>query len=376
MIRRLWPIIRKEFLHLFRDPRSLGLMFLLPVFLLIIYGYAASFDIKNVPIAVLDLDKSSASRELVAKFTQSGYFVLIEDLTSTAQFAAGLDSGRVKMIFNIPRDFSQKIEAQRPAEIQVLVDGADPTWAASALGYLNGIIQNYQQGLVQLALVKRGVPAPPIPVGLETRIWYNETLRSINFFVPGLICVILMQMAATLTSLTIVSEKEQGTMEALVVSPVRKNELMLGKILPYVLIAFFDVIMVTALGVFWFGVPFNGNFGLLLIGSFIFLLGAMSLGVLISATARSSQEAMQIAIMATMLPSILLSGFVFPIENMPWLLQGISLLLPARYYMDILRGIFLKGIGLNYLWPNFLLLLVISTLILTASVRRFKKRIE
>ncbi|HVN67857.1 MAG TPA: ABC transporter permease [Candidatus Sulfotelmatobacter sp.] len=376
MIGRLWPIIRKEFLHLFRDPRSLGLMFFLPVFLLVIYGYAASFDIKNVPIAVLDLDKSSASRELIAKFTQSGYFVLVRDLTSTAQFAENLDSGRVKMIFSIPRDFSQKINAQRPAQIQVLVDGADPTWAASALGYLNGIIQNYQLGLVKLAFVKRGLPTPRPPLSLETRVWYNDTLRSINFFVPGLICVILMQMAATLTSLTIVSEKEQGTMEALVVSPVRKNELMLGKILPYVLIAFFDVIMVTALGVFWFGVPFNGNFGLLLLGSFIFLLGAMSLGVLISASARSSQEAIQIALMATMLPSILLSGFVFPIENMPWLLQGISLLLPARYYMDILRGIFLKGVGLNYLWPNFLLLLAISTLVLTASVRRFKKRIE
>jgi ABC-2 type transport system permease protein len=376
MIKRLWPIIRKEFLHLFRDPRSLGLMFFLPVFLLVIYGYAASFDVKNVPIAVLDLDKSSASRDLAAKFTQSGYFVLAENLTSTGQFARGLDSGRVKMIFNLPRDFSKKIRAQRPVQIQVLVDGADPTWAASALGYLNGIIQNYQQGLVSLAFVKRGVPPPRPPLALETRIWYNSTLRSINFFVPGLICVILMQMAATLTSLTIVSEKEQGTMEALVVSPIRKNELMMGKVLPYVMIAFFDVIMVTALGVFWFGVPFNGNFFLLLVGSFIFLMGAMSLGVLISTVAHSSQEAIQIALMATMLPSILLSGFVFPIENMPWVLQGLTLIIPARYYMDILRGIFLKGIGLNYLWPNFLLLLALSILILAGSVRRFKKRIE
>jgi len=368
MIKRLWPIIRKEFLHLFRDPRSLGLMFFLPVFLLVIYGYAASFDVKNVPLAVLDQDKSSASRALVAKFTQSGYFVLVENLSSTDQFARSLDSGRVKMIFNIPRDFSKKIDARRQAEIQVLVDGADPTWAAAALGYLNGIIQNYQQGLVK-------VVRPP-PLSLETRIWYNPTLRSINFFVPGLICVILMQMAATLTSLTIVSEKEQGTMEALVVSPIRKNELMLGKVLPYVMIAFFDVIMVTALGVFWFGVPFHGNFILLLFGSFVFLMGAMSLGVLISTVAHSSQEAIQLALMATMLPSILLSGFVFPIENMPWVLQGITLFIPARYYMDILRGIFLKGVGLNYLWPNFVLLLLLSTVIMAGSVRRFKKRIE
>lgn len=377
MIKRLWPIIRKEFLHLFRDTRSLALMFFLPILLLILFGYAISFDVKNIPLAVYDQDKSAASRDFIDKFTQNGYFTLIESLNSDSQFADRLDRGKVKVIINIPNDFSRRINNQQPVDVQILVDGADPTYASSALAYIGGILQTYQQDLIRAVFIKRGaVAALNLPIDLVTRIWYNATLRSINFFVPGLICVILMQMSATLTSMTIVSEKEQGTMEALVVSPVRKNELMLGKVLPYVMIAFLDVIAVTAIGVFWFGVPFQGNFIFLLVSSFVFLMGAMSIGVFISTNARSSQEAMQIATLATMLPAILLSGFVFPIENMPWVLQALSYIIPARYFLSILRGIFLKGIGLNYLWPEFSLLFLLSIIILTASVNRFKKRIE
>jgi ABC-2 type transport system permease protein len=377
MIKRLWPIIKKEFLHLFRDPRSLALMFILPVMLLILFGYAISFDVKNIPLAVYDQDKSAASREFIAKFTQNGYFTLIESLSSDAQFADRLDRGKVKVIINIPSDFSRRLKAQQPADVQVLVDGSDPTYASSALAYIGGILQAYQQKLVRAVFIKRGLAAAlKPPLDLITRIWYNETLRSINFFVPGLICVILMQMSATLTSLTIVSEKEQGTMEALVVSPVRKNELMLGKVLPYVIIAFLDVILVTAIGVFWFGVPFKGSFVFLLFSSFIFLLGAMSIGVFVSTNARSSQEAIQVSLLTTMLPAILLSGFVFPIENMPLIIQAITYFLPARYFLTILRGIFLKGIGLDYLWPEFSALLCLSVLILFASVKKFKKRIE
>jgi ABC-2 type transport system permease protein len=375
MIRRLWPIIRKEFLHLWRDPRSLALMFLLPVFLLILFGYAVSFDVKNIPLAVYDQDNSTVSRSFTDRFTRNGYFNLVERMRSDNDIQDRLDSGKARVILNIPRDFSKHLRAQKTVDIQILVDGADPNWASSALAYINGILQTYQQERIRAVFIKRGAPLR-LPIDLVTRIWYNETLRSLNFFVPGLICVILMQMSATLTSLTIVSEKEQGTMEALVVSPVRKNELMLGKVLPYVIIAFMDVILVTSIGIFWFGVPFKGNIVFLLFSSFIFLLGAMSIGVFVSTNARSSQEAIQISLLTTMLPAILLSGFVFPIENMPLILRGITYILPARYFLTILRGIFLKGIGLNYLWPEFCALLGLSIVILFASVQRFRKRIE
>lgn len=377
MINRLLPIIKKEYLHLIRDPRSLALMFFLPILMLVLFGYAVSFDVKNIPTAVYDQSRSAASRAFIEKFTRSGYFALVENLGSDSQFADRLDRGTAKVIINIPADFSRKIEAGQKADVQILIDGADPTYASSALSYIGGIIQSYEQGLIRAVFLKRGATTTlKLPLDLVSRIWYNETLRSINFFVPGLIVVILMQMSATLTSMTIVSEKEQGTMESLVVSPVRKNELMLGKVLPYVLVSFLDVIVVTAIGVFWFGVPLKGSFTFLLVSSFVFLLGAMSIGLLISNIARSSQEAMQTAILATMLPGILLSGFVFPIENMPWILQGLTYLIPARYYLNIMRGIFLKGTGLNYLWPDFSMLLLLSVIIMVASVRRFKKRIE
>jgi len=375
MIRRLWPIIRKEFLHLLRDPRSLLLMFLLPVFMLILFGYAVSFDVKNIPLAVYDQDNSTASRAFIERFTRNGYFNLVEKMRSDNDIPDRLDSGKARVILNIPDDFSKRLRAQETAKIQILVDGSDPNWASSALAYINSILQTYQQDRIRAVFIKRG-SLLTLPIDLITRIWYNETLRSLNFFIPGLICVILMQMSATLTSLTIVSEKEQGTMEALVVSPIRKNELMLGKVLPYVIIAFLDVILVTGIGVFWFGVPFKGSVVFLLFSSFVFLLGAMSIGVLVSTNARSSQEAIQVALLTTMLPAILLSGFVFPIENMPLILQAITYVLPARYFLTILRGIFLKGIGLAYLWPEFSALLILSFLILFASVRRFKKRIE
>ena len=377
MIRRLWPIVKKEYLHLVRDPRSLALMFLLPVLMLVLFGYAVSFDVKNIPTAVYDQSRSAASRDLVGKFLNSGYFRLVENLSSDSQFADRLDRGVVKVIINIPNEFDKKITAGQTADLQILVDGADPTYASSALSYIGGIIQSYQQGLIKASVARGGAAAAlNLPIDLVSRIWYNPTLRSINFFVPGLIVVILMQMSATLTSLTIVSEKEQGTMEALVVSPVRKNELMLGKILPYVLVALFDIMIVTALGVFLFGVPLKGSLIFMLVSSFVFLVGAMSLGLLISNIAHTSQEAMQIAILATMLPGLLLSGFVFPIENMPWLIQAITYVIPARYYLNIMRSIFLKGTGLFYLWPDFTLMTALSFILLTVSVRRFRKRIE
>ncbi len=365
-----WVIAKKEFIHIIRDPRTLAMILIFPVFFLVLFGYAVSFDVKHLPIAVLDHDRSASSREFILKFTHGGYFDLNENLNSVSQFSQRLDSGKVKVIFSIPAGFSRDIAAGRKTEVQVLVDGSDPTIASSALGYINTIAEEFYQGLVVKAPGRKGV------VSLETRIWYNQNLRSLNFFIPGLICVILMMMSATLTSLTIISEKEEGSMEALVVSPVSKAELMWGKILPYVIIALFDVILVVGVGSLWFHVPIKGSLVLLFASSFVFLLGAMGIGLLISVNARSSQEAIMIALLATLLPTILLSGFVFPIESMPWVLQGISYLIPARYFLVVLRGIFLKGVGINYLWGDLILLAAFTLLIIFGSAKRFKKRIE
>jgi len=374
MIRRIYAVMRKEFTHLIRDPRSLTISMFLPVILLFVFGYSVSFDIKNIPIAILDNSKTHDSRLLIDKFMHSGYFIKTSDLSSENQFKEMLDTGKARVALNIPSDFAKKLVEGRTPVLQVIVDGSDPTTAASALSYINGIIQQYFSGIRVQSTVKGRSPAGP--VDLLSRVWYNENLRSLNFYIPGLISSILMMLAAALTSLTIVSEKEQGTMEALVASPVRKNELMIGKILPYIILAFWDVILVTVIGKYWFGVPIKGSYLLMLSCSTIFLAGALSIGLLFSTIAKTSQEAMQMALLATMLPSIMLSGMVFPIENMPKIVQLVTYLVPARYFLEIMRGIFLKGVGISYLWGDIIPLTIFTIILMEICIRSFKKRIE
>jgi ABC-2 type transport system permease protein len=374
MIKHIFAIAKKEFIHLIRDPRSLAIAILLPVILLFIYGYAVSTDVKNLPMAVLDNCKTEQSRQLINKFVYTGYFVVVADLQSEKQFAEILDSGKAKVVINIPGDFAKNIASGRKAEIQVLLDGSDPLTASSALSYINGISQQYFSGLLEKR--SKMIKGSLTPVNLIQRVWYNENLRSLNFYIPGLISMILMMLSATLTSLTIVSEKEQGTMEALVASPIKKNELMLGKILPYIIIAFWDVVLVTAIGFFWFKVPIHGSYILMLFCSCIFLAGALGMGLLFSTIARSSQEAMQLALLTTMLPSMLLSGMVFPIENMPKVVQLVTYLVPARYFLRILRGIFLKGVGISHLWSDIIPMTLFSIFMMWLCIRSFKKRID
>jgi len=375
MIDHIYAIMRKEFTHLIRDPRSLVIAIFLPVILLFIYGYSVSFDVKNLPLAVLDNSKTAESRRLLDKFVHTGYFKIVADLRSELQFRDALDSGRAKVVINIPSDYAKNIKSNRKAVIQVLLDGSDPLSASAALSYINGIAQQYFSGLlVEKSTVRQRGTA--LPINLIARIWYNENLRSLNFYIPGLISSILMMLAATLTSLTIVSEKEMGTMEALIASPIKKNELMIGKILPYVMIAFWDVVFVTAIGRYWFLVPIKGSITLMLICSCVFLTGALGIGLLFSTISKTSQEAMQLALLTTMLPSLLLSGMVFPIENMPYVIQLVTYLVPARYFIRIMRGIFLKGIGLSYLWGDIIPLTIFSLGIMFLTIRSFKKRID
>jgi len=375
MIRHIIAVMKKEFMHLLRDPRSLMISLFLPIFLLFLYGYSVTTDIKNLPVAIRDGSRTHQSRQLISKIMNSGYFTVVAMPNSETEFRRLVDSGIAKIVINIPTDLAKKMDSDRMAVIQVIVDGSDPTTAAAAMGYISGIVQDYFTGVMVKAALHNPVTLVQA-IDLKTRIWYNENLRSLNFYIPGLISTILMMMAASLTSLTIVSEKENGTMEALVASPIRRNELMIGKLMPYVIIAFWDVIMISAVGRFWFNVPIKGNYFLMLFASFLFLMAALAIGLMFSVIAKTSQEAMQLALLTTMLPSLMLSGFIFPIENMPKIVQAISLLIPARYYLRILRGIFLQGVGIQYLWWDMLLLAIFCAIIVRISVQSFRKRID
>ncbi|MBU0573529.1 MAG: ABC transporter permease [Candidatus Margulisiibacteriota bacterium] len=378
MLRRIKAIFYKEFTHLLRDKRQLALIIGLPVFLLIIFGYAVSFDVKDIKTAVFDQDKSAESRELITRFTNSGYFTLTDYLSSNDNFEKLLDGGQALVILNIPPNFSKDVINSRPADIQILVDGSDPNIANSALSYISSITESYSQVLIPKFIVRKTgkwVNLKP-SIKLITRVWYNPSMRSLNFYIPGLICLILMMMSGTLTSLSIVGEKERGTMESLAVSPIRPHELMIGKLAPYVLAGFLDVLLVTAIGTLIFKVPFAGNFLLLLFCSVIFLMGALGVGLFISTVAKSSQEAMFTALLLTMLPTTLMSDFIFPIENMPILLRFLTYFIPARYFLVILRGIFLKGVGIKFLWGDIVMLSLFSLIIILAAASRFKKRIS
>jgi drug efflux transport system permease protein len=369
-VNRLLAVSRKEVLQLRRDTRSLILAFLLPVVLLILFGYAITWDVDNIPTAVVDQDHSSRSRELLDAFRSSGYFTLKYRLDRTAEIGDFLDRGRVLIALVIPPDFQKDIGAGRTAKLQAIVDGSDANTATIALAYTRAIVQTYSTQ-VQF----QGLPVIPL-VAAQTRVWYNENLLSRNMIVPGLMAVIMMIIAAMLTSLTIAREWERGTMEQLASTPVSRTEVVLGKLLPYIAIGMIDVAAITLLGVLLFGVPLRGDPFLLMILAFFFLIGALGLGIFISAVARSQLLATQMAMMATFIPAFLLSGFMFAIEVMPKALQLVTFLVPARYFLVVTRGIFLKGVGIEVLRVQGLLMILYAVLGLALAVRVFRKELE
>ncbi len=375
--KRLLAVIKKEFITLFRDPISLTVMLIMPVFMLILYGFAATLDVEHIPVSVLDRDKTVESRNFIDRFTQNKYFKLRSFLYSDREISDVLDRGKTKVVLSIPHKFGQAIRGGNTATVQALIDGSDSSWAQSAMGYIQSIGAGFNQDLIRIKIAQLGIKKPvQSPVNVIPRIWYNEDLRSMDFLIPGLIAVILMQVSAVLTSLTIITEKEQGTIESIIVSPVKKYELILGKILPYVIMIFVDMFLITACGYFLFNVPVKGSYLLLLFCSFIFLTGTMALGLFISTTSTTSQAAIQMASITTLLPAILLSGFRFPIENMPYALQWVSLFVPARYFIDILRAIYLKGVGLFCFWQDFVLMTALSLFFIVLSIVKFKKRLD
>lgn len=367
---RLLAISRKEVIQLRRDTRSLILAFLLPVALLVIFAYGISWDVNSVTMAVVDQDGSSSSRALVDAFGSSGRFSIRERPLRAAEVDRLVDRGRVQLALVIPPDFSSDLAAGRPARVQAVVDGSDANTATIVLGYTQAVVRQY--GAIAAGAGSR-VTAP---VRLESRVWYNEQLVSRNMIVPGLVAVIMMIIAAMLTSLTIAREWERGTMEQLASTPVHRVEVVLGKLLPYLVIGLADVVVTTALGVWLFGVPFRGSVAYLMGASALFLVGALGLGLFISAATRSQLLATQLAMVVTFLPAFLLSGFMYAIDVMPRGLQAVTLLFPARYFVVVTRGVFLKGNGPDVLWVQGLLMLAFATLGLALSTRVFRKEIS
>ncbi len=378
MSSRIWPIMRKEFLEIWRDPRSLGFVLAMPVLMLLLYGYGISSDVKRVPLAVYDRDGQPPARELVRRFTSTEYFVETVRAGNLRELRQAIDRGDARVGLMIPEDFSQNLGAGRPAPIQFVVDGSDSNTASIAIGNIAAISKSTELAPRDLRPQVFITPKAenPIPIELRTWVWYNPELKSSNFLVPGLTAVILMMLAAMLTSLTVAREWERGTMEGLIASPLRPYELMVGKILPYVVIGLVDVGLILLMGVFWFRVPLRGSLTLLMVSSTIFLLGGLGIGLFISAATKSVQVAFQLSTLATMLPALLLSGFFYPIENMPAVLRAITYLIPARYFLVVIRGIFLKGVGLAILWKELVFLSLFAILMLVASSAKFHKRLE
>jgi ABC-2 type transport system permease protein len=363
----LIPIIRKEFIHIRRDPRSLLIIIIMPLMQLILYSYAINMDVRDVKLGVLDESRTPASRDLLRRFTGSGYFLQRAALDTRDDVEPLFRQGSVKAVLVIPRDYAESIRRRTSTPVQILVDGSDSNTGA--------IILNTAQQLLTAASMDLSA-AGYVPFQIRANIWYNPEQKSTFFIVPGLIAVLMMMICALLTSVTIAREKETGTLEEILVAPVRPFELIIGKVTPYVVLASMDALLILLVGRFWFGIPFRGS-PLLVAGfSLIYLLSALSLGVLISTLARNQQIAMMIANLGTMLPSILLSGFIFPISSMPKWLQVVTLIVPARYFLEIIRGILLKGNGFDVLWPQAAFLLGLSVVLLAVSVKRFKVRLE
>ena len=377
MLQRIRMIMWKEFVQISRDARMLGVVIVLPVLMLVLYGYAINFDVKHLPLAIYDQDRSQASRELISAFAQSDYFDVVASLQSYPEVTQALDRGQATVVLVIPTTYDADLAAGRTTAVQVLVDGSDSTTASTAIGYAQAMVQQHSAQIAVQALQGTGLntSGASLPVDNRVRYWYNPELKSTNFIIPGLIAVILMMLAALLTSMTVVRERERGTIESLIVSPVMPVELMLGKLIPYVVIAFFDVVLVMVASVLLFRIPLVGSPVLILVLSGIFLTAALGIGLLISTVATSQQFAMTVAVMATQLPSVLMSGFLFPINSMPPKVQLLTNIIPATHFIKILRAVFLKGSSLADLWQPTLFLLLIGGLMLGLSALRFQKKI-
>lgn len=375
MRRRLGAIIIKEFVQLARDPRTLAMVLLMPVMQLLLFGYAITTEVEHLPTIVLDQSRSQESRRLLERFVNSRFFDIRGQAADLGAIERAIDGGRMRVGIVIPPDFAEALQAGRSAQVQVIVDASDPLVARSAIATAEAIGQVGSLEIVTRQLARAGSPVRGLPLEVRTRAWYNPDLRSVNFMVPGLLAVILSMLTLMLTAIAIVRERELGTLEQLVATPIRKSELMLGKILPYVVLGYLDITLALLIGALWFKVPIRGSLLLLYALTLIFYIATLGQGILISTVSRTQRQAMQAAFFV-FLPTILLSGFMFPREGMPALIQWIGYAIPLTYFLVIVRGIILKGVGLPELMSQIVPLAVLGALFFTVSVVRFQKRLE
>jgi ABC-2 type transport system permease protein len=370
LTRRLPHLIRKELLELRRDHRLFGIVVIAPILQLLMLGYAATTDVRDVPMVVIDQDRSVESRELVSRFDASQNFVVIDVLPSSADVVTYLDGGRAWLAMVVPAGYGERVRRRQPSVVQVVADGTDANSTNVALGYAGALVSAYAR-----ELVGDGGAANGRLIGAEIRVWFNPQLESRHFMLPGILALVLLVVTTNLSSMAIVREKELGTLEQLNVTPIARWELIAGKLLPFAFLGMVDVVLVLAVAIGWFEVPLRGSLGLLVLMCAVYLLTTLGLGLFVSTISGTQQQAMMTATFFFMIPMVFLSGFVFPIENMPDVIQPVTYLIPLRYFLVILRGIFLKGVGLEVLWPDALALLAWGVAILTLATVRSTKRL-
>ncbi|NIQ02560.1 MAG: ABC transporter permease [Nitrospinaceae bacterium] len=372
-LRRLIAVAKKESLHIIRDSRSLYISIALPMILLLLYGYALTLDVDRVPMVIWDQSESTESRELISRFTGSHYFTAQGHLQNYQDVERAIDSRQALAAIIIPKDFSQRLGARQNAPVQFIVDGTDANTATLAMGYAEVVTLIYSQEIILQKMRQLHGRVLTVPIEVRARAWFNPDLESKNYIIPGLIAVIMMVIAALLTSLTVAREWEMGTMEQLISTPVKGPELITGKLIPYMILGLLDVLLAVLMGEYLFQVPLRGNVGLLFAMAAVFLAGALSLGMMISIVAKSQMLASQAAIVVTFLPSFLLSGFIFAISNMPTVIQWATYLVPARYFITLLKGIYLKGIGLEILGMEAVLLAMFGIAVVGLANFKFKR---
>lgn len=370
---RVFAIIRKEFVHIIRDPRSLAMAIAMPVLLIFLFGSSLSLDVDKVPLVIWDQNRTSDSREYISRFTGSRYFLLSGYVNSYEEIEQSIDKREAMLALIIPTDFSRKLETGRKADAQLIVDGSDSNTATIAIGYAKTVTDSYTSSLMLKTAQRQGARKVGIPLEAKPRIWFNQNMQAKNYIIPGLIAVIMMVIAALLTSLTVAREWENGTMEQLLTTPLQPRELILGKLVPYFAIGMFDVLLAVLIGEFLFQVPLRGNGALVFCMAALFLPGALTMGMLAGIITRSQLVASQLAMVLTFLPSFLLSGFMYSIANMPPFLQGLTYVVPARFFVAILKRIYLKGAGLEMFIMEAAGLVIFAVVLIVVANIKLKK---
>jgi ABC-2 type transport system permease protein len=372
---RLSAVATKELTQIRRDVRSLIIVVIMPIILVLLFGYGVSLDLKHLPVYVYDRDGSQQSEDLIKRFRSNEYFEVVRAVNNYPELVRAIDDGRAKMGLVVPWDFSQRLRDGRPVQVQALVDASDDNTANVLINYSQAVVQGYSSDVQLDWLRKRGQSVQPAALSVQARTWYNEDLESSAFIIPGVLALVMSVIGAFLTSLTIAREWERGSMEQLISTPVTPLEIMLGKLIPYFIIGMFDVVVCALLALYWFHVPFRGQFSTLFLSSALFMIVVLSLGFLISVVAKNQLAASQIALLITFLPAFLLSGFLYAIEQMPLVLQIITRVIPARYYVSVLKKIFLKGTPGSLLYADLVPLAIFALILAAVATRAFHKRL-